>query len=265
MQIHELPEGTLNENDVMAVDDGQTTRKVSLNGVVPYPSTSSPLMDGTASAGESAYFARADHRHPTDTSRVAKTGDTMSGALSVDNNSVIIKGDKAIGTAPASNYYGTGVYFRDKNNTNYGYVREMQLPDGKSGVYISAEKTVGGTTTYHGVQLVVDDDGASSVTINKPAEWRDALQLSIREVVVENKTATISSVAANSASTGATLTVTKSGYTFLGVVGFSASTNAVTFGRCYRASATTVGYFVRNVTSSAVSNVTLTFNCLYYR
>lgn len=33
----------------------------------------SPLMDGTASAGSKNEVARADHRHPTDTSRAAKT------------------------------------------------------------------------------------------------------------------------------------------------------------------------------------------------
>lgn len=40
-------------------------------GTGPSPSTASPLMDGTASAGTSAAYARGDHRHPTDTSRLA--------------------------------------------------------------------------------------------------------------------------------------------------------------------------------------------------
>ena len=40
---------------------------------VPSPSTSAPLMDGTASAGSSAAYARGDHVHPTDTSRMAAT------------------------------------------------------------------------------------------------------------------------------------------------------------------------------------------------
>lgn len=35
------------------------------------PSSASPLMDGTASAGSSADYSRGDHRHPTDTSRAA--------------------------------------------------------------------------------------------------------------------------------------------------------------------------------------------------
>lgn len=38
-------------------------------------------MDGTATAGSQGSWARGDHVHPTDTSRVAKAGDTMTGAL----------------------------------------------------------------------------------------------------------------------------------------------------------------------------------------
>lgn len=44
-----------------------------LFAAVPSPSTSAPLMDGTASAGTSAAYARGDHVHPTDTSRMAAT------------------------------------------------------------------------------------------------------------------------------------------------------------------------------------------------
>lgn len=36
-------------------------------------SSSAPNMDGTASAGSSTYYARADHVHPTDTSRASST------------------------------------------------------------------------------------------------------------------------------------------------------------------------------------------------
>lgn len=41
-------------------------------GEGPEPYTSSPAMDGSASAGSSAKYARGDHVHPTDTSRAAK-------------------------------------------------------------------------------------------------------------------------------------------------------------------------------------------------
>ena len=40
---------------------------------VPAPSTTSPSVDGTAAAGTSTSYARADHIHPTDTSRASAT------------------------------------------------------------------------------------------------------------------------------------------------------------------------------------------------
>jgi hypothetical protein len=45
------------------------------------PATVPPLMDSTATVGTSLLFARQDHIHPSDMSRVIKGGDTMTGPL----------------------------------------------------------------------------------------------------------------------------------------------------------------------------------------
>lgn len=45
---------------------------------VPTPSTSTPLMDGTATAGSGTTYARGNHKHPTDTTRVP-TNRTING------------------------------------------------------------------------------------------------------------------------------------------------------------------------------------------
>jgi len=48
------------------------------------PGSALPLMDvSPAVVGSSLLFSREDHRHPIDTSRVAKAGDTMTGALTL--------------------------------------------------------------------------------------------------------------------------------------------------------------------------------------
>lgn len=65
---------------------------------VPAASSAAPQMDGTAAAGSSSAFARADHVHPADTGRQAKI--TASGVLSGDGNGNITA--KAVDTAPAS-------------------------------------------------------------------------------------------------------------------------------------------------------------------
>ena len=47
------------------------------------PSDATPLVDGTGAAGTATTYARGDHRHPTDTSRVPRNGDTgLSGDFS---------------------------------------------------------------------------------------------------------------------------------------------------------------------------------------
>lgn len=48
---------------------------------VPSASTTTPAMDGTASAGSSTSFARGDHVHPTDTSRATATSVPASAAV----------------------------------------------------------------------------------------------------------------------------------------------------------------------------------------
>ncbi len=62
----------------------------SPNTAVP-ASNATPLMNGVASAGTSSQYSRGDHRHPTDTSKVNKSGDTMTGNLKVP---ALISADK---------------------------------------------------------------------------------------------------------------------------------------------------------------------------
>ena len=54
------------------------------------PGDALPTMDGAVGAGTSTNFSREDHRHPSDTSRVAKTGDTMSGNLTISSSTLIL-------------------------------------------------------------------------------------------------------------------------------------------------------------------------------
>jgi hypothetical protein len=53
----------------LSVDD--SNHKVTISADIPSAGTAAPKMDGTAAVGTSASYARADHVHPTDTSRAA--------------------------------------------------------------------------------------------------------------------------------------------------------------------------------------------------
>lgn len=76
----------------------------ALKSDVPGPATASPKMDGTAEIGSSAKYAREDHVHPADTSRVPTTRTVNGHALSA--NVTVTKGDVGLGnvdnTADAS-------------------------------------------------------------------------------------------------------------------------------------------------------------------
>lgn len=51
-------------------------------------STTAPLMDGTAAVGVSNAFARGDHVHPSDDSKLSLSGGTMTGSLDMGNKSI---------------------------------------------------------------------------------------------------------------------------------------------------------------------------------
>lgn len=55
---------------------------------MPVASDTNPVMDGTAAIGASAKFARADHVHPSDTSKLDKAGGTMSGAIAMGDHKI---------------------------------------------------------------------------------------------------------------------------------------------------------------------------------
>lgn len=50
-------------------------------GALPVASSTTPVMDGTAAIGVGTTFARADHKHPTDTSLLPLSGGSMSGPI----------------------------------------------------------------------------------------------------------------------------------------------------------------------------------------
>jgi hypothetical protein len=52
-----------------------------VTAAMPSASSTTPTMNGTAAVGTGTTWARADHVHPSDTSRLALAGGTMTGAL----------------------------------------------------------------------------------------------------------------------------------------------------------------------------------------
>lgn len=63
----------------------QTAAQVT--AVMPVVATVAPVMDGVATIGASGKWADGAHIHPSDTSRVSKAGDTMTGSLGISPTS----------------------------------------------------------------------------------------------------------------------------------------------------------------------------------
>jgi hypothetical protein len=63
---------------------GSTVTGTSFNSITGLSSTS-PAMNGTATVGTGTTAARADHVHPTDTSRLSTGGGTLTGALTLSS------------------------------------------------------------------------------------------------------------------------------------------------------------------------------------
>ena len=74
LYFDEVP-GVLRKGDVAKVDGVlklyNGTAWEAFAGDIPAPSTATPAMDGTGSAGSASAYSRGDHVHPTDTSRMA--------------------------------------------------------------------------------------------------------------------------------------------------------------------------------------------------
>lgn len=63
--------------------DTNTTQVATTAFVIGQASSSSPLIDGTATIGTSLKYARADHIHPTDTTRAPLASPTFTGIVTV--------------------------------------------------------------------------------------------------------------------------------------------------------------------------------------
>lgn len=89
---------------------------------IPSPSSVSPNMDGTAAVGSSEAYARADHRHPVDTSRAAANNASLwlptckwgIGSTTADGANPHAELRRAGGLGD----YGLAVVYVDANGTN---------------------------------------------------------------------------------------------------------------------------------------------------
>lgn len=121
-------------------------------------STTTPAMDGTATAGTETSFARGDHVHPSDTSRVPTTRKINGLDLTVDRNLVTEGSDVTTG--------GKTIEFATPTGTMHAY--DADAIDGKmtkvgqqlAQVYVPKTTTVNGNALSGDITLDADDVSA---------------------------------------------------------------------------------------------------------
>ena len=62
----------------------------------PQPSATTPKAPGTASAGSESAYARGDHVHPSDDTKLSLSGGTMTGIINLGGKSLYLKQDTQI-------------------------------------------------------------------------------------------------------------------------------------------------------------------------
>lgn len=147
---------------------------ITLSDVPPGVAASSttPKMDGTASVGSETKYAKGDHVHPSDTSRVAKSGDTMTGSLTFDPGKNIVFKTNAVSSAsiPAREYAFGTLGASGAGDTAITKIGFTALTSGQSGsvelIHIATPTAIDSATNRAYVDSAVDNKVPTSRKIN---------------------------------------------------------------------------------------------------
>lgn len=133
------------------------------------PSSTTPLMDGTATVGTETAYARGDHVHPSDTSRVSTMGDTLTGNYRFDTSI------DETAAAPAENQYTQQIYWANTATQTNGSIRTRRNTDNAIGLSIVSQRQVNGSGVQNNLNLYVTEDGTRSVVVSDKKAWRDGI------------------------------------------------------------------------------------------
>lgn len=155
----------MGSNKITGLANGTAATDAAAFGQIPVATTTTPKMDGTASAGSSSNWSRGDHVHPTDTSRMAANlKGAANGVAELDANGRVPTSqlpsyvDDVVEYATVNNFPATGetgkIYVALNTNLTYRW-------GGTEYVEISSSLALGETssTAYPG------DKGAQALTL----------------------------------------------------------------------------------------------------
>lgn len=127
-------------------------RTLAMVNDIPVASTSTPLMDGTGSAGSSAAFARGDHKHPSDTGKI-----NVSGGLANQLRLLI-----AATSGSSAGVYSLRVKYEEATFHNRARLEIVKQPAGGSSEVIVASINLPASDGTLALTSQVDDKVAKS-------------------------------------------------------------------------------------------------------
>lgn len=78
----------MGSNKITGLANGTAATDAATVGQIPVATSTSPKMDGTAAVGSETTWAKGDHVHPSDTSKLSLSGGTMSGNIAMGGNKI---------------------------------------------------------------------------------------------------------------------------------------------------------------------------------
>lgn len=141
-----------------------------------YPTTSQVTPTYSVSVPKKSGTIALTSDIPDISGKVNKSGDTMTGALTMNNVNANVKDtDVKVGTAPSGTIYGNGYYCQSNNGGDLFYVRATQDTSDNVGMQIEVRRAIGSTTYYNTVRLGISNNGTKTVNISDASAWRSAI------------------------------------------------------------------------------------------
>lgn len=203
---------------------------------------------------------------------------SRSNALTVDWNGQVRSCNPNISADehyyPNSDTWFTHYSLVDSNNYTYGRIQSVFTPGNEIGLTIQLNREISDSYFQNNLNLFINSQGVSRVSLSSPQAWRSALGLSnILDMVrvVEFKKTNVSIGANTSLSPVEISTTAPTGFSFVSIVGWRIDTTNTTSGTnsasCVVTNywgTTTLSATVRNFASSA-AKVTVNLRVLYRR
>ncbi|MBR1673554.1 MAG: SGNH/GDSL hydrolase family protein [Eubacterium sp.] len=117
--------------------------------------------------------------HQDISGKVSKSGDIMSGALTMNNVNANVKDTNiSTGSNPSSDVWGNGFILLENGGADIGHFRAVKLTSGNQGLQLEAQRVVSNSNKYNALNLYIDTSGNAVVQISgtgAAASWRSAI------------------------------------------------------------------------------------------